>query len=114
MEVIKENLTNLVAAIKNSEEYRDYLEARAEVEKDSKKKRNLDKYRTKLYELQNSSSGTELYQSIDRIEQESEQFRADPVVDRFLAAELALCRIVQEINWTLIEALDFDMEFIKD
>lgn len=114
MEVIEEKLTNLIAAIKSSSEYRDYLEAKKEVEKDPEKKRNLDKYRTKIYEIQNSYGGADLYHSIDRIEQESEKFRADPIVDRFLAAELALCRIVQKINWTLIEALDFDMEFVED
>ncbi|MFR2620638.1 MAG: hypothetical protein ACLTBD_08730 [Clostridia bacterium] len=41
---------------------------------------------------------------------ESERFRQDALIDEFLTAELALCRMVQRINWTLIEELHFDME----
>lgn len=111
---LKNILENLVTAIKNSKEYQEYWEVKEEVEKDPEKMKNLNKYRTKIYDIQNGSGGDALYYSIDRIEHESEQFRADSVIDKFLAAELALCRMVQEINWTLIEELNFDIEFVRE
>lgn len=114
METVEKNLGYLIASIKDSREYQEYHVAKAEVEKDPEKKRNLDKYRTRIYEIQNSYDRADLYHSIDRIEQESEKFRKDPVVDKFLSTELALCRMVQKINWTLISELDFDMEFISE
>ena len=35
----------------------------------------------------------------------------DPVVDDFFRAELAFCRMMQEVNLRVTEAIDFDMEF---
>ncbi len=110
---VENSLKNLVTAIKNSKEYQAYWEAKEEVEKDPEKMRDLNRYRTKIYDIQNGG-GEDLYYRIDRIEQESEQFRADKAIDRFLAAELALCRMVQKINWTLIEELNFDIEFVRE
>lgn len=111
---VRENLKRLVATIKDSQEYRDYREAKEKVERDPVKKKNLDKYRTKVYEIQNSYGERDLYHSIDRIERESEKFRSDPEVDQFLSGELALCRMIQQVNLTLIDELDFDMEFVKE
>ena len=34
-----------------------------------------------------------------------------PVVREYLTAENAFCRIVQQINWQLIENLDFEADF---
>ena len=66
--------------------------------------------RTRMYKIQNNHGETDLYHHIDEIERESERFRQDALIDEFLTAELALCRMVQRINWTLIEELHFDME----
>ncbi|MCI8327381.1 MAG: YlbF family regulator [Lachnospiraceae bacterium] len=111
---VKENLNKLIAAIKNSKEYQEYCTVKGEVEKDPEKKRRLNRYRTKIYDIQNESSPGDLYRRMDEIEAETEKFREDPVIDRFLESELALCRVVQEINWTLIEELNFDIEFVRD
>ena len=48
------------------------------------------------------------------MERDLAKFRENPIVDEFLTAELALCRMVQNINWKLIGALDFDVDFIED
>lgn len=111
---VREKLEDLIASVKSSKTYREYREAKEKVERDPLKKRQLDKYRTKIYEIQNSYGGSDLYNSVDRIEQESEEFRSDPEVDQFLTAELALCRMIQYVNLTLIDELDFDMEFVKE
>ena len=45
---------------------------------------------------------------MDAFEQEFERFREDPVVDEFLRAELAFCRMMQEINLYITEAVNFE------
>ena len=45
------------------------------------------------------------------MEQEYREFRKNPLVKQYLEAENALCRVIQEVNWTLIEELDFDIGF---
>lgn len=110
MNTVDESLNHLIEAVRNSKEFQDYQIVKAKVEKYPEKKRSLDKYRTRMYKIQNNHGETDLYHHIDEIERESERFRQDALIDEFLTAELALCRMVQRINWTLIEELHFDME----
>ena len=94
MNTVDESLNHLIEAVRNSKEFQDYQIVKAKVEEYPEKKRSLDKYRTRMYKIQNNHGETDLYHHIDE----------------FLTAELALCRMVQRINWTLIEELHFDME----
>lgn len=110
MNTVDESLNHLIEAVRNSKEFQDYQIVKAKVEKYPEKKRSLDKYRTRMYKIQNNHGETDLYHHIDEIERKSERFRQDALIDEFLTAELALCRMVQRINWTLIEELHFDME----
>ena len=45
---------------------------------------------------------------LDDFEREYEKFREDPLVEEFLDAELAFCRMMQEIDVKLAEAMDFE------
>ena len=45
---------------------------------------------------------------MDAFEKEYEKFRENPIVDDFLRAELAFCRLIQEINVMITEELDFE------
>ena len=53
----------------------------------------------------------DLYDATDKMEQEYREFRKNPLVAEYLAAENAFCRVVQKVNWTLIEELDFEVGF---
>ena len=37
-----------------------------------------------------------------------EEFRKNPLVDAFLNAELDFCRMIQEINGKIVEAVNFE------
>jgi len=111
---VEESLSILIEAVKSSNEYQAYLYAQKRVDLNPETKKNLDKFRAKNYEIQNNSKAEVLYLGIDTIEREIADLRANPLVDEFLEAELALCRMIQDINWKLIGALDFDADFIKD
>ena len=67
--------------------------------------------RHKNYLLQNSDGNVDLYDATDKMEQEYREFRKNPLVAEYLAAENAFCRVVQKVNWTLIEELDFEVGF---
>ena len=45
---------------------------------------------------------------MEAFEREYEKFREDPLVEEFLDAELAFCRMMQEIDVKLAEAVDFE------
>lgn len=97
-----------IDAIKNTESYRNYLTQKEKIEKFPELKNRIDEFRIRTFELQNLSTSDELFDKIDEFEVEYERFRENPVVDAFLSAEISFCRMMQEANWKITEALDFD------
>ena len=68
----------------------------------------IDEYRIRNFELQNSAYAEDLLDKMEAFEREYEKFRENPLVEGFLDAELAFCRMMQEIEVKLTEAVDFE------
>ena len=68
--------------------------------------KQIDDFRTRNFELQ--TSGDCAFDKLEAFEKEYEGFRENVLVDEFLAAELAFCRMMQEINIRITEAMQFD------
>ena len=49
-----------------------------------------------------------VFEKIEAFEREYEDFREQPMVADFLAAELAFCRMMQRNNDEIMEAIDFE------
>ena len=93
-------------AIKNTEIYQNYARERDRVRQYPELKAQLDDFRRRNYELQISADTD--FHKIDQFERDYEDFRENPIVDEFLAAELAFCRMIQKANMQITEAIDFD------
>ena len=52
--------------------------------------------------------GEEMYSRLETFEREEKRLREDERIACFLDAELALCRMMQEIFYSLVESLDFE------
>ena len=101
----------LNACIKDSDVYKNYQYCKDKLRQKPEKLQQLMEFRKKNYLLQNSQATVDLYEETDRMENEYREFRKNPMVSEYLAAENALCKIVQQINWTLIEGLEFEVGF---
>lgn len=109
MNRLDESISNLVAALKDSPEYRNYQEMWERMKQDPQKVQQVNDFRKRTYLLQNSRDPqVDLFTEIDRLQQESAPLRAQPDVSEYIAAELALCRMVQHINYRLMQEIDFD------
>lgn len=108
---IEAALEQLVAAMKSREEYIRFRQAEAKVAEFSGLQQRIDKFRADWYALQ-SSGAEDLFEQIDRVEEQNGDLRENPFVQEFLAAELALCRMFQRVNWTIMQNLDFDTSFL--
>ena len=97
---VQEALEQLAQAVKESEVYREYRRQSERVDNSGDMVRN--------FELQNSVQTEDLLDKLDDFEREYEKFREDPLVEEFLDAELAFCRMMQEIDVKLAEAMDFE------
>lgn len=99
-------LEQLVRAVVNSKECKRYREELKQVKLRPGLKEEIDDYRMRNFRLQNSDELT--IEKIEQFEKEYEEFRSDPLVSDFLASELAVCRMVQNISDKLTEALEFE------
>ena len=105
---VQKALEQLAQAIKDSDIYREYRRQSEKVDNTGDMREKIDEYRVRNFELQNSVQTEDLPDKLDAFEREYEKFREDPLVEEFLDAELAFCRMMQEIDVKLAEAMDFE------
>lgn len=99
---------NYVKAIKDTDIYKKYCEQLERLKRYPEQYQRVNEFRQKNFEIQNTTQKDELFDKMDEFEREYEKFREDPVVDDFLRAELAFCRMMQEVNLYITEAVEFE------
>ena len=99
-------VTLLISSVKESVVYKEYRKQLSEVNQYPDLKRQIDEFRTRNFQMQNSSEVA--FDKLEKFEKEYEDLRENPLVANFLAAELAFCRMMQEVNNCITEALQFD------
>jgi len=97
-----------VKAIKETEVYKKYSYQLEKIKKNPELFAQVNEFRRRNYEIQNTSQVDELFDKMELFEKEYEKFRENPIVDDFLRAELAFCRLMQEIGRIITSELDFE------
>lgn len=97
-----------ITAMQKSEEYRNYCEIKAVVKEDEALWQQLRDYRKKRYEFQMMTNPEELFDRVDAFERDYREWKKDPRVTAFLDAELAFCRMIQDANMRIVEAMQFE------
>lgn len=94
--------------IQKSDTYQKYYFQREKIKRQPDLYDKVNEYRRKNYELQNTADSEDLFDRMEAFEKEYEKFRENPLVDDFLRAELAFCRMMQDINELLTTEIDFE------
>lgn len=94
--------------IQKSDTYQEYYFQREKIKRQPDLYDKVNEYRQKNFELQNSADNGDLFDRMEAFEKEYEKFRENPLVDDFLRAELAFCRMMQDINELLTTEIDFE------
>ena len=71
----------------------------------------MNEYRKRNVELQNNAKRVDLFDELDIFEQEYAEFKKDSKVAAFLATELRLCRMMQEVNITIAKNIELELKF---
>lgn len=95
--------------IMTSDTYKEYLCQREKIKKEPELYARVNEFRQRNFELQNEMDGEELLERLEEFEREYEVFRENPLVDNFLNAELAFCRMMQEVYVLLADEVDFEV-----
>lgn len=106
---MKEAIKQFADTIMASDTYKEYLYQRERIKKQPELYDKVNEFRQRNFELQNGTDGEDLFDRMDAFEREYEKFRENPLVDDFLRAELSFCRLMQEIDLLLAQAIDFEL-----
>lgn len=90
----------------DSKEYREYAIQKERVKAYPELKAQIDEFRARNYVMQTSKDM--VFEMIEAFEREYKDFRENPLVNEFLAAELAFCRLMQTNNALIMDAIDFE------
>lgn len=97
-----------IEAILDTTYYKEYALQRDKLLKQPELYEKVKEFRIKNYMIQTRKEGDDLLNAMDDLQREFESIREIPLVEDFLAAELAFCRMMQELNHKVADALDFD------
>lgn len=114
MNEIKDCIDALLAAVQNSEEYQEFEKYRDLLKENPELMDRVNtfrgnNFRGNNFRLQNEANRDELFRGTEQLNRESRELRRDPLVNAFLDAELALCKLMQKICRTLTEGIDLDI-----
>lgn len=111
MNQVEERASLLAQAIGDSEEYQNYLKVKKEVEQNDILCHKIDQFREKNFVLHSTLEGEELYNAMENFEREHAALRKDPLVNEYLTAELTIIRMVQQVEKTILDAVDLELIF---
>ncbi len=95
--------------IMTSNTYKDYLYQREKIKKQPELYEKVNEFRKRNFDLQNETESEDMLDRVEDFEREYEKFRENPFVDDFLRAELAFCRMMQEVYVLLADEVDFEV-----
>lgn len=96
----------LIKAVLATEEYKAYAEELKKVKEFPELKEQIDDFRRRNFQLQSSADND--FNKLDQFEREYAAFRENILAQDFLAAEVDLCRLIQDLNMRITAALQFE------
>ena len=111
--MITKEAGQLNQAIKNSEEYAQYLSAKKNVMDNQELYQAMNVFRKRNYELQSYDDGVNRYQEIHNLALEYEKVLRNPLVDEFLVAEQVLSRKLAEAYELVADGLELDYGYME-
>lgn len=99
--------------IKDSEEYRQYLQAKAKVKENVELYQAMNAFRRRNFELQSYDDGINRYEEIHKLSLEYEKVLREPLVNDFLIAEQIFSRKLAQVYEVIAEGLELDYDYME-
>ena len=110
---VRYRLKELIRAIRSSEEYRSFEEAKHRLDQKPEKRRSADAFRRRNFEFQNSEESMSAQAQV-AMYHEREELRHDSLIDEYLKAELIMCRLLRQVSLGIMESVDLDLDSMED
>lgn len=109
-EVVKGKTEELIRAILNSEQYKEYESLKGMLAEMPELRERVQKFRKVRMESQ--FSGKEGKEIADLLISQYSDILNNTIAANYLNAELEVCKIMQEINQILLGGLDLELDFL--
>lgn len=109
MEALDKNIKSLVSVIKKTDVYKHYKKQEEILKSDAQLWERVYQFRIDNFQLQNEAGSDNLFHVVEQLCRESAELRRNPVVNAYLDAELALCKMMQMICREVIGGVDLDV-----
>ena len=96
-----------VEKVKQSEIYQEYCSQLGRIKEQPEIYKKVNEFRKKNFDIQNSEPPETMMERLEDLEREYAWLREKTIVEDFLQAELAFCRMMQEADALIIRQLDF-------
>lgn len=107
MDEIMKYMELLIRAIKKSNEYHLYTQAKENLGKDPQLKKRVDEFNLKNFRIHTQMEDSQqLFQEIHALDEESKALRKIPQVNAYLQAELDLCKLLQYVSLEINGQMD--------
>lgn len=102
----------LARAIKDSQEYRDFIEKKESLAENQKNKEMVEDFQEKILKFQmDYMSGQEVDQEeVEKLGKLEEVLNMNPAIKDYFQAELRFSQMMQDINGILGDAIDLEIE----
>ena len=119
LELYENKAANKLAAqlseeIKNSKEYAYYKSCLEELKKDEMLYQTVCDLRRENFQLQNTDANCVNFEQYAMVSAKNTNLRKNPVVSRFLNAEIGMGRLIKDIFRLVIDGVDIDIDFLED
>lgn len=102
---------NLVSAIKGNNVYHQYQRLLKKLQQQPEVYEKMNEFRRRSFELQ-CREGDSPLEEINNLQVEYKEILSNTVVEEFLVAEQRLCGMIRNINTSVAEAVDLDIDFL--
>lgn len=108
MDCLKQETENFIEQIKKTEIFQNFNEKKIALKQDPDLWYATCQYRRERFEMQRDTEEAELYDRMDEFEKKYRELLLKKPVADYLDAEISMCRLLQNISVSLIQALEFE------
>ncbi len=111
--MITNEARTLNQTIKDSDAYKDYVNALEKVKNNPDLYQAMNSFRRRNFELQSYDDGVNRYQEIHQLALEYEKVLRNPLVNEFLVAEQVISRQLEGVYELIVDGLEFDYSYME-
>ncbi len=111
MNNVEYNTKNLIRAIRTSNEYNHYHRVLDKIKQDENLYTGMNEYRKRCFLLQMGNDDT-FFEDIVRLRNEFKDIISNNLVSEFLIAEQRLNKMTRQVNASILDCVNLDVDFL--